>query len=127
ASIPAGLVSWPQLIRNLAKAVTTEDRSALVTEEAMSGLSATDQAELIERLDRAGFQERVREQASAAERPSLLHALSVGLDVKEVVTTNYDDLYEQAAEAVSRRVTAIMPWASASGAERWILKLHGDI
>jgi hypothetical protein len=126
-SIPAGLVSWTRLIRNLATAITTEDGSALVTEEAMVGLSATDQAELIERLDRDGFQERVVQQTSAAQRPSLLHALSAGLDVKEVVTTNYDDLYERAAEAARRKVKAIMPWASASGATRWILKLHGDI
>src|SRR5699024_10540469 len=109
------------------KAVVMERQSALVTEKAMSSLSATDQAELIERLDADGFQERVVKQTSAAERPSLLHALSVGLDAKEDVTTNYDDLYEQAAKEERSKVTAIMPWASATGAARWILKLHGDI
>lgn len=126
-SIPAGLVSWNALIKNLAGAITADDSSTLVSEEAMRWLSATDQAELIERLDRDGFQARVVEQTSAAKRPSLLHALTAGLDVKEVVTTNYDDLYETAVRAARREVEAIMPWASASGAPRWILKLHGDI
>lgn len=126
-SIPAGLVSWNDLIKNLAGAITAEDSSTLVTEAAMEGLSATDQAELIERLDRDAFQDRVVELTSSARRPSLLHALTVGLDVKEVVTTNYDNLYETAARAARREVTAIMPWASAIGASRWILKLHGDI
>lgn len=126
-SIPAGLVSWNQLIKNLAAAIPAEERSELAAEDAMQGLSATDQAELIERLDRDGFQRRVVEHTSAGQRPSLLHALAAGLDVKEVVTTNYDDLYERAALAARREVKAIMPWASARGATRWILKLHGDI
>lgn len=86
-----------------------------------------DRAELIERRDPTGFQRRVADLAQQATRPSLLHALLAGLDCHEVVTTNYDLLYEQAVEGTDREITGVLPWNSAHGADRWILKLHGDV
>ena len=44
-----------------------------------------------------------------------------------MVTTNYDLLYEKAVHGTGREIASVMPWNSAHGAERWILKLHGDI
>jgi hypothetical protein len=73
------------------------------------------------------FQAAVAKHVGSAERPSLLHALLAGLDCREVVTTNYDLLYEEAVRASGRDVTSVMPWQSAHGADRWILKLHGDV
>ncbi|GAB2776652.1 SIR2 family protein [Nocardioides salsibiostraticola] len=89
--------------------------------------SEIDRAELIERRDKEGFQRRVAERARKADHPSLLHALLASLDCHEVVTTNYDLLYEQAVEGTGREIASVMPWNSAHGADRWILKLHGDI
>ena len=122
-SIPAGLPSWAALISRLAQeydvpGVAGDDRLTLI-----------DQAELIERADneRGRFGERVAAIVREAERPSLLHGLLASLDCREVVTTNYDVLYEVAVSATGRDITSVMPWASAHGADRWVLKLHGDV
>lgn len=119
-SIPAGLKSWNDLISKLAEHATGVDVHDLVN------LSATDQAEFIERVDPEGFQRRVAELIRPAERPALLHGLLAGLDIGQVVTTNYDLLYEKAMRAAGRTVHSVMPWASALGTRRWVLKWHGD-
>lgn len=119
-SVPAGLVSWHQLIEVLAA------DAGMPSLKESEHLTATDQAELIERNYRDGFQQKVASVVAQAPRPSLLHALLAALDCREVVTTNYDTLYERAVEATGRDVRSVMPWASAHGAPRWILKLHGD-
>ena len=120
-SIPAGLKSWNELIGELATRVDN------VTPADLKGLSATDQAELIEREDRDGFQDNVAALVRPAKRPALVHALLAGLNVSQVVTTNYDLLYEDAVKASQREIRSVMPWSSALGAQRWVLKLHGDI
>ncbi len=120
-SVPAGLPTWHKLIEDLAMDFGVVE-PANVTE-----LTPTDRAELIERVAQGRFQAKVAERIRLVSQPSLLHALLAGLDCHEVVTTNYDVLYEAAVEATQRDITSVMPWASAHGAERWILKLHGDI
>lgn len=120
-SIPAGLKSWDDLIGHLASAVPS------ITKRDLETLTATDQAELVERIDPKGFRIRVADLVRPATRPALLHVLLAGLDVGQVVTTNYDLLYECAVEATERDIQSVMPWSSALGAERWVLKLHGDI
>lgn len=56
---------------------------------------------------------------------SLAHALLASLPIRESVTTNYDDLFEQAAKCCGRPV-AILPYDSVRDSDRWLLKLHGD-
>lgn len=121
-SVPAGLPTWHQLISQLAAEV-----DGLDIDVTRGDLSATDQAELIERIDSQNFPERVARITGAAHRPSLLHTLLAGLDCREVITTNYDELYERAVRGSGRTIDSVMPWASAHGADRWILKLHGDV
>lgn len=120
--VPAGLPSWGLLV------------SALAAEFGVRGLgsgaddlSITDQAELIEKAAEGRFQQRVAEMILPHRRPSLLHALLAGLDCREVVTTNYDVLYEAAVHATDRQISSVLPWTTAHGAERWVLKLHGDV
>ena len=120
-SAAAGLPGWDQLIEELAKEFGVVEPSQL------NQLTPTDRAELIERLSHGKFQAAIARQIKVAERPSLMHALLAGLDCREVVTTNYDLLYEGAVRATGREVTSVMPWQSAHGADRWILKLHGDV
>lgn len=119
--IPAGLPSWHVLVDKLAAGVQDLDPKSI------EGLSAIDQAELIERLDGEDFQARVASIIREAENPSILHVLLAGLDVREVVTTNYDTLYEQAVTQTGRAITTVLPWSSGYASERWILKLHGDV
>lgn len=120
ASIPAGLPSWDCLINELAGAVEELDAALL------KGLGPTDQAELIEAFAKREFAESVAEVTRRAERPSLVHALLAGLDVAEVVTTNYDLLYERAVAATGGTIARILPWSPVGDSPRWVLKLHGD-
>lgn len=120
-SMAAGLPSWKGLIDELAAGAPGLDP------EDLKGLTEVDQAELIQREDESGFAKRVAKIAKRVGQPSLLHALLAGLDVSQVVTTNYDRLYERAVKATGRSVDSVMPWVSAVGAGRWILKLHGDV
>lgn len=120
-SAAAGLPSWHGLLEQLERdmGISYPDPDRLP--------NSIDRAELIERRDMAGFQQRVAATVAGVSHPSLLHALLASLDCHEVVTTNYDTLYEQAVRATDREIKAVMPWNSAHGADRWILKLHGDI
>lgn len=120
-SIPAGLPSWHELLDQLAT------QSPQLDPELMHRLPSTDQAALIEQVERDHFRPRVAELNSTAPRPSLLHALLAGLDVRQVATTNYDLLLESAVAAAGHPFDAVLPWASAQAAERWLLKLHGDV
>ena len=122
-SAPAGLPSWPRLIQDLA-------RNLGVTEVQLDDdkFTPTDQAELIQQQSTPErFQQEVARIVRRKQRSSLLHGLLAGLDCREVVTTNYDVLYEQAVRATGRRIDGVLPWASGQGADRWILKLHGDV
>lgn len=120
-SIPAGLPSWAKLIETLA------EEAPGITPDDLTGLNAIDQADLIERAMPDAFAKRVVTLAKSAKQPSLIHVLLAGLDSRQVVTTNYDRLYERAVKATGRRVASVMPWTSPLGADRWILKLHGDV
>jgi hypothetical protein len=57
---------------------------------------------------------------------SLAHAFLAALPVGEVVTTNYDRLFEMASEAVGRPVN-VLPYQAAGEGRRWLLKLHGCV
>lgn len=120
-SAAAGLPSWHGLLEQLERDldITYPDPGHVP--------NSIDRAELIEREDKKGFQQRVATTVNGVSHPSLLHALLASLDCHEVVTTNYDTLYEQAVRATDREIKAVMPWNSAHGADRWILKLHGDV
>lgn len=120
-SAAAGLPSWHGLLEEL------EGDLNINYPDASGAPNSIDRAELIERADKKGFQQRVATTVNAVSHPSLLHALLASLDCHEVVTTNYDTLYEQAVRATDREIKAVMPWNSAHGADRWILKLHGDV
>jgi hypothetical protein len=128
--VPAGLPTWHQLISDLAA-----EAGMAGLDLAGMNLTATDQAELIQRrgsqdLQRDGshdFQKKVAARIAPHATYSLLHGLLASLDIREVVTTNYDLLYENAVVATGRGIASVMPWGSAYGADRWILKLHGDV
>ena len=119
-SAAAGLPSWHGLLEAL------EDELGITYPQGKEP-NEIDRAELIERRDKKRFQGQVAAMVRDVRWSSLLHGLLAGLDCHEVVTTNYDLLYEHAVRATDRAITGVMPWSSAHGAERWILKLHGDI
>lgn len=130
-SMGAGLPNWGGLLARLAV-------EAGMSAEEVAGLRrlhALDQARLIElRMERAG-------RAPGEARPlgvsiakafratfgyPMTHALLSALPVTEVVTTNYDELFERASRAIGRKVS-VLPHAPMGGADRWLLKMHGCV
>ncbi len=130
-SAGSGLPRWGRLIADLAQ------RAGMTAEEIeqLGRLHVLDQARLVEmRLERGALPEtpaRPLGQAIAAAfrtRPGypLAHALLAALPVDEIVTTNYDELFERASRAIGREVS-VLPHAPVAGAERWLLKMHGCV
>jgi hypothetical protein len=121
-SAAAGLPLWNDLLMQLA----TE---AGLPEQDLTGLGALppqDAASLLgRRLGGDAMRGRIGE--IFADRPhALAHALLAALPVREVVTTNYDRLFESAAVGAGRPV-AVLPKERPRGQQRWLLKLHGDV
>jgi hypothetical protein len=120
----AGLPSWNALLADLATA-----RAHIEEDEAFARLGELDRAAIIER--RLGGEcplgEVVAEHLRArSTHYALGHGLLASLPVDEVITTNYDDLFERASEAVGRKVM-VLPSGQAARGERWLLKMHGCV
>jgi len=118
----AGLPSWTELLHFLAiEAALDEDAAKELAE-----LPLVDQALILERRlgGPAGFRERIVELVHA-ESHTLTHALLAGLPATEFVTTNYDELFELAAQAAGMPVVRLPYEPVTSSHQRWLLKLHG--
>lgn len=123
-SRPAGLPSWDELLRLLAR-----ERMPEALGEGWQGLSELDRAALVQRRLKPG--ETLGAAVATllqglARRHALGHALMSNLPVDEVVTTNYDDLFEVASRDVERPCK-IIPGQPAARGERFILKMHGCV
>ena len=119
-SVPAGLPTWTRLLDTLAASGgfdTTDLRQ----------LPLLDQAQLLSIRLPTTLGQQVAKITSRATRPSLAHALLAGLGCQEVVTTNYDRLYEMAVRASGQPITTVLPWQDAAPTHPWILKMHGDV
>jgi len=58
---------------------------------------------------------------------SLLHAILSQINCDEVVTTNYDRLYEKASQAAGLGDISVLPHAPRPDSGRWLLKMHGCV
>lgn len=120
----AGLPSWSQFIQGLA-----------------NDLGAPHTGELEHFLDVAQWYVEEKGEHQLADqirryfgpglgRPTLPHYLLASLPVKIIVTTNYDDLLEQALEGLRRHPTIITDEADVSqtghGEGVSVVKMHGD-
>jgi len=121
-SAGAGLTTWGRLLKELAvRAGVTEAEVAV-----LDRLPMLDQARIIGgRLGHGKLGPAVVETLQT-DHHSLTHALLACLPVREIVTTNYDRLFELASEGVGQRV-AVLPHMAVAGTERWILKMHGCV
>lgn len=123
-SISAGLPSWNGLLARLGEecGVRSTDLDRLE--------SPLDQAELIrQRFASKGLKlaERIAEAFRDARVPSLSHAQLAVLGCREIVTTNFDNLYETAVNGNDPGdPIVVLPYEQRKPFHRWILKLHGD-
>ncbi len=123
----AGLPSWTTMLEDLAEERAGVDDAA--TKAALAQLGELDRAAVIQR--RLHDQEPLGAVVAAllrerARRHALGHGLLASLPVDEVITTNYDDLFERASLAVERPVT-VLPGGEVARGQRWLLKMHGSV
>lgn len=124
ASRAAGLPLWREMLRNVAKDAGLDES----TLDRLGRLGPLDQAQYLDRVleDRGEkLLDSVVRQVAATEH-SITHALLASLPVREVVTTNYDDLFERAWRARGAE-HSVLPHAARTDTDRWILKLHGCV
>ena len=122
-SMGAGLPSWRGLLESLGRLATPP----LTDFTRISELDVRDQAHILSK--RLPSQEKYREALASlttVSRYSLAHGLLASLRTREAVTTNYDSLYELAAQT-DGTTCAVLPREPVIDEDRWILKLHGSI
>lgn len=121
-SIGAGLPSWAGLLDGLADDAPIDHATLQELD------SFLDRAELLSAVLGDKLHASVAKRVDA-KRYGLVHSLVASFGVVEVVTTNYDRLYEMAAADVLKEKLAILPSASAEdhAPHAWLLKMHGDV
>ena len=117
----AGLPDWNQLLEALA-AQTKWDHDM---RGAILRLPPEDAAEALKKELRDGLQDLIVA-AVSAERYGLSHSLLASMRMREVVTTNYDDLFERACARPHDGNLKVLPRQRVTGRQPWLLKLHGD-
>ncbi len=121
-SIAAGLPSWRDLLREL----TTKSKLEGLR---LDGLPAPEAAQVLaEEMGEEDFLRFMKERFTLHDHAPA-HALLAGLRADAVVTTNYDNAYELAAETVLKadRPLQVLPREHAAAGAPWLLKLHGDV
>jgi hypothetical protein len=124
-SVAAGLPSWGGLLSALAA------RAGMSADEqkALGDLrSAQDQATVIERrFEDAGADlgAAIREIVGGRRHHALPHALLAALPVREAITTNYDQLFDDAWALADPDGLSILPGKHSPDARRWLVKMHG--
>ncbi|SMO88787.1 SIR2-like domain-containing protein [Geodermatophilus aquaeductus] len=137
----AGLPSWSGLLKDLGQRVGIDDATG------WGGLNSLDAAEILRRAAEETeaakpVDERrpnplgahVSEIIRPTDRYALGHVLLAALDVDQVVTTNFDRLFERAVSAIGgEQPLVVLPDGEPVDLERWggrrpwLLKLHGDV
>ena len=118
-SMAAGLPLWEALISAVA------DRYGVDLDDVPSAL---DQAELLRRELGEDFGAAVVRETSSVDRYAITHSLLAALGCREIVTTNYDTLYERAARDVEGTdAVPALPYEEPRSGSPWVLKMHGDV
>lgn len=123
-STGANLPLWGEMLEQLAREVGIRDAELL----ALRRLDYLDQSHILEQ--RCGGEDILRERIAAAMQRhhfALGHALLASLPISEIVTTNYDQLFEMAFTSAGHRTLAVLPHAPLQGAVGWLLKMHGSV
>lgn len=124
-SVSAGLPSWNGLLRLLARDINLSDAELVE----FDNLDVYDRGSILDRRYRSQGMDLRKTVANIFERTSehsLLHAYLACLPASEIITQNYDRLFESAALGVGRPVT-VLPYTPGLARSRWLLKMHGCV
>lgn len=119
----AGLPLWNGLLEQLA------ERAGIPPADwpSLAALDPVDRAHIISRrLEGQSLGEATANLLRSFSHHSLSHALLACLPVEEVVTTNYDVLFEDASAAANFPMR-VLPNRPRPGDRRWLLKMHGCV
>jgi len=121
----AGLPDWTELLADVAS------RAGVDLPEVRDDLTVDDLPRfasiLRQRLGKPEFEGRLR-QSLASDGYAVAHALVASMRIEEVVTTNFDDLYERACDTTFQpKGLCVLPWNRMPRRRPWLLKLHGDL
>ena len=123
-SFGAGLPDWNELLLALG------NRSGLDAGQrgALARMGYLDRAQVLAHHfeARGGLGRAVAEELKRHHCYAMSHGFLASLPVSEVVTTNYDRLFEAASAATGRKM-AVLPYAPTAGHDRWLLKMHGCV
>lgn len=123
SSLSAGLPSWSELLRDLAK-----EAGWASFEEQRNGLFPEDQAQILKKKLGESELRRAIKDRLVAERVPLQHALLASMRFREAITTNYDRLYEMAySDTLPADDLVVIPGGQGAEAGPWLVKMHGDL
>jgi NAD-dependent SIR2 family protein deacetylase len=124
-SLAAGLPSWQKLIENATPPELLSDPTFMDSLTSDLPLAAS------RVQDSLGGREELVEAIRAQlpnDRHAVAHGLLTSMRINEAVTTNFDQLYEVAAEVpFGEGELSVLPWNHQPGRPPWLLKLHGDL
>lgn len=121
-SIGAGLPGWISVLES----VGADTKPPTTIEELRALTDPRDMANLLQRrlAKEGGSLARLLSTKLSTSKYSLQHGLIASLPCNEFITTNVDELFEQAATATTGTIKVV---PNQSESDRWLLKLHGTI
>ncbi len=125
-SCSAGLPSWTGLLEEMAKRIGIEGSEL----EEFSKLDMLDRGSVLEgRYRNRGTSIKLSIAELFKKNPdhSLLHGLLACLPANEVITQNYDQLFELAAVGSGNPVSTLPYSQPQDSPGRWLLKMHGCV
>jgi len=120
-SVDSNVPAWQPLLSGIAREGGMSDQQ--ISE--LKGFDPRDQGTILQAFLGIDVRSAVAERMKV-ERYGLVHGLLSSLPIREVVTTNFDQLFESACTASSGSL-AVLPGDAVRSDQRWLLKLHGDI
>jgi hypothetical protein len=124
-SMAAGLPGWSGLLQGLAKQANLSPAE----NQALARIrSALDQATIVERRlqdQNVRLGSAIKSLLGNTSYYAVAHALLAALPVREVITTNYDQLFDNAWKGADPGGLSILPGAMKPNTRRWLLKMHG--
>jgi hypothetical protein len=121
-STGAGMPGWDQFIARLREELKIESGPHVDPLDLAQWYS--------EHFGKKRLAEVLRMTFSTEGPPTLAHYLLMGLPLRQVVTTNYDRLLEQALVALKRHPSPVIQQkdvVQTGGAGVYVVKLHGDV